>query len=969
MMQRSSLVLVALFTLLVCVLPARAQSHLDPGTLIDGLARRNMSDLLGHLIETEPRNDPVVNLQIEIARLTMRADDPALSRAERVDAVDQMIAVTRQLIADHPDHEQRPVWQTDLADRYFNAKLQFAGIYAAEFHEFGVLTAEQKEAIDSLAADVFVELAQADVRFRQLEDALARHAERRRELDNSGQWERMFEHYWRNSTQYYLALAAYHTALLDDSHPYFQNLGNPRVPLQRQNISDERKRLFDLAARSLEPLVSRDNQNITQDVRLLCLSLMGRALAQNNRFDEAMEAFREVVDARQTNMTDLLTGLGRALALHRNGQTGSAEELLLSLDKHAWAATNPALRLLVKDQLHRVYMDVAAKAPQSQRANAIAEAYEPYFDLLTDMRRQNDPELTNTAGFLENYIYSRWQAHLDPSVSHDSLPPAVVMGIGTAARAEGEQLAKLAMDALQQGQASRSAQLERDARAKLQQAIEMLDPLLQRDALLPAVKARAMFNLGLATYWLDPTDVDGVLQAARTWINLATELPEQPESETGIEFAVKELARVYFVAPGTEGYGSAFNQALEVLFDKFPTTQFADDFRLSYVTQVLMPADRYEEAARIAAGVPFLHVNYFEARREMLYSLLEAYLRTPEGNAKAEARRAVVTAGEALLEEAEAQLEGFSAEQLAQAVASLMDSEGDDDLRRRGTAFNTAGHTRLVLAQMAEADLEIDKALDLLKDFETRFAADRALAIEGFSRRISVYIAANRIDDAGREAQRMMDLYPEDAGGTVNNVVNSLERQIDQLRRQANVELSERRKRELTTRAEAMSKVLVTLSENLVDWALRQQYNSEEMVPFRLVYVKALCLSGDGEGAVKAIEPLIKEYASDATVIHYAGEALYTRGMANNNQQDLITAVTRYFDTLINGLQNQTDAQGKYSELFWHAWMRRLQVMDKLNQGVADIPVRVNGLEGMDPGLGGEPYRSTLRTLREKHRR
>jgi len=132
--------------------------------------------------------------------------------------------------------------------------------------------------------------------------------------------------------------------------------------------------------------------------------------------------------------------------------------------------------------------------------------------------------------------------------------------------------------------------------------------------------------------------------------------------------------------------------------------------------------------------------------------------------------------------------------------------------------------------------------------------------------------------------------------------------------------------------------------------------------------VKALCLSGDGDLAVKTLEPIVRDYSNDALVIHYMGEALYTRGMAKNNQQDLIAAVQR-FDTLINGLQNQYDEQGRLSELFWHAWMRRLQVMDKLNHATADIPIRVNGLEGIDRGLGGEPYRSTLRALREKHRK
>ncbi len=947
--------------------PAWAQSHLDPGTLIDGLARRNMSELLGHLVETEPNRDPVVNAQIEIARLTMRANDDALTREERIAAVDQAITVTLKLINDHPDHEQRPIWQTDLAERYYG-KLRFAGIYAAEFHEFGVCTPDQRRAVEGLVAEVFAHLAQADVRFRQLEDSLSRDADRRRELDNSGQWQRMFDYYWRNSTQFYLAQAAYHTALLDDSHPYFKNLGDARIPLQRQNPADERKRLFELAARTLEPIVDRSNANISEEGRLLAMSLQGRALAQAGQFDQAMQVFQEVHNARHTNMTDLLTGLGRAMALHLSGQTGSAEEVLLSLDKHPFAYSDPALRLLVKDALHRLYMDVAKKAPEAQRANAVAQAYEPYFDLLNDMRRQNDPEMALRATQLENYIYLRWQNNLDPAVSLDTMPAAVVMGIGTAARAEGEALVRQSMDAYAAGQPQRATQLERDARAKLQRAVDVLEPLLRREGLLPGVRSRAMFNLGLAIYWLNPNDVAGVLRAAQMWIDLANELPEQAESESGIEFAVKELARIYFVAPGTPGYEEAFNRGLGILFEKFPTTAFADDFRLSYVTQVLMPADRYEEAARIAAGVPFLHNTYYEARREMLYSLLEVYRRKPEGDERVKARQELLTAAETLLDEAQAQVAELTAQQLAAAVASLSDPDADGALRRLGGAFNTAGHTRLILAQLAEEDGQFDKALDLLKDFEQVFAADRALAVEGFSRRISVLVNANRIDDAGREAQRMIQLYPDDAGAAVNNVVATLERQIDQLRQQANNELAERRKRELNDRAQAMAKVLVTLSQNLVDWALRQQYTSDEMLPFRLVYVKALCLSGDGDLAVKTLEPIVRDYSNDALVIHYMGEALYTRGMAKNNQQDLIAAVQR-FDTLINGLQNQYDEQGRLSELFWHAWMRRLQVMDKLNHATADIPIRVNGLEGIDRGLGGEPYRSTLRALREKHRK
>jgi vacuolar-type H+-ATPase subunit H len=387
-----------------------------------------------------------------------------------------------------------------------------------------------------------------------------------------------------------------------------------------------------------------------------------------------------------------------------------------------------------------------------------------------------------------------------------------------------------------------------------------------------------------------------------------------------------------------------------------------------------MPVGRYEEAARIAAGVPVSHPTFFEARREMLYAMLELYLIEEEGESRAAARRLLLEAAEELLDQSESIIADQPAQRLEQAVTSLADNTagaggaaagGNDEalasLHRLGTALSAAGHARLVLAQLAEDDMQTAEALRLLEDFETKFQADIDLAREGASRRISVLITGGRIPEAGEEAERMMNRFEDDAVGTVNQVVNSLERQIDQLRRQLGDERGRVQRERIEQRVQTLSQVLVTLTDQLQRWASRQNYDTREMLPFRMIRIKALCLAGQGAEAVTQAQVLYEAFPQDANVIHYMGEALYTRGMNNDSAEDLTVAVTRHFDVLIAGLEEDKPP------LFWHAWMRRLQVMDHLEHAAGDIPIRVNGLRRLDRGLGGEPYRSALEYLYRKH--
>ena len=95
--------------------------------------------------------------------------------------------------------------------------------------------------------------------------------------------------------------------------------------------------------------------------------------------------------------------------------------------------------------------------------------------------------------------------------------------------------------------------------------------------------------------------------------------------------------------------------------------------------------------------------------------------------------------------------------------------------------------------------------------------------------------------------------------------------------------------------------------------------------------------------------------------MHNLAESLFVKG----DDQSLINAGNQYYDTLISGLESEDEPQLK--RIWWNAWMRRLQISDKLNQGTDVIALRVRQLEVRDPSLGGEPFRSEMKRLELKH--
>lgn len=124
--------------------PAMAQADkLDKIRFIEGLRKEGLGDLLKRYTQTEPSKDPVLLKQVMVNQLLLdyqdRMDDSFkardsgnLAEAEkiRVEAVaffNKAIDARRAMIKEFYDHEERPLWQTDLVEMLLTEFLREIG--------------------------------------------------------------------------------------------------------------------------------------------------------------------------------------------------------------------------------------------------------------------------------------------------------------------------------------------------------------------------------------------------------------------------------------------------------------------------------------------------------------------------------------------------------------------------------------------------------------------------------------------------------------------------------------------------------------------------------------------------------------------------------------------------------------------------------------------------------------------------
>lgn len=960
-MSRLAVVATAGLLCAATALPAAAQlSRMDRGPLIDGLRRWGMRELLQHMVDTEPMDDPTIARQVLIGQRLIEFDELAARatttlatgdvegylelRRQAREALEAAMSTQRSLIADFNSHEMRPLWQTDLAENLLLVYLPNMYDNAASFYEFGVPTKEQREAYEKATVEALEVLAQADVRFFQLQGDLAREPDHTALRVNTGLWRRMIDEYYKGRTQFLMANAAYNVALLPDSNVYYQTLGrNPRIEQpQRNNAADERKRMLSLwSVEKLERLAKDQDDEL--GIRRAATSLMGRSQILNGQIDEGMENLAAATKLAEgaTDFTDLMTRLGEVRGLVSANRVAEALDRLQVLRDHETARGPAGIlnKLLVLDLTHRVLLARAGQLPPDKQDKARADAYDIYLTYL------QDPSLGSTAATLKNYIYRRWEETIPEGADMSTRPAAVVVAVGEIARMGGQDLM---WDAKQRGSDDAEAsKLRAEGRAKLQRSVNINTNFLKRTDISDTTRAQAMYNLGFANYFLDDRDPANWIAAAEAWTNQADAMPEQPLSTQAITYACQLMRQMHSQPNHTPQVDAMYERAASIALSKYTSTPAADAERLYYATAVLLTKGQLAEAVTVLKGLPSTHENYFLAQRVLLDALLRQF-RAAEGEAREQLASQTVSEAQRIITESDRAIALASADQA-------------DVIKQAG------GIAKIAMADIAiEQHQDANQALALLKEFDQEYGDQPELIGFMLQRRITALFRADQLDEAAQESERMMLAWPDAAAGVISGVLNEIEREVAVLTAQAaEVTTASRERDAMRAQAKSLAEAGVKLGSLLLDWAKDQTGNDPiQLAPYQLMYAQSLRLAGNVREALAIVEPMLRvdALANDAGVIHAAAETYYATG----DPQTRLTKAAPQYDRIIGSLGQQN---GVYPAIWWNAWMRRLQINDQAGLDPRKIAQNVGRLEFIDPNLGGEPYKTTMTKLKTKHTR
>ncbi len=514
----------------------------------------------------------------QIAMLRGQFGDASLDDEARLAALRQAQRRLADLIAAHPEHWQRPMWQCDLAEMRLFDELEAVQHHAVLTLDFGIATAAQTAAVAELAPATHKMLEEARGSFTHLERTLPRRDDHAARVD-SGLWAQWLR-YREMNLPLLLARAACATALL------------PR--------SQDAPRLFEQAYGQARILAEDDTlpPALQTDAALLA----ARAAMRLGRRDAAAAMLAVVEKGDVQGITAFAAALTRAAMAAAGGDAPRAEALLTTVLTSPAASGDPMLALLARDARYRL-----ALGQQGDAVAALA-VYRPLFET----RAGRDDHETLQRQVLALRWLQQWPDA--EAVSAAKLPHFVMLAMADAA--------------LQSGRAA----MAQNRAVAFARARALTEAMLHRgDALDAATAATAMYLHGWAIYEAAPLAPLAQFDAARVWTDLARRHPRSEPALAALADAVLLLRELHRAPAGVDGDAArqAYADAAALLLTSFPTSAAADDERLYYAHAVLMPAGRFDEATVVLGDVPATHRDYLAAQRERLYARLGAYRASP----------------------------------------------------------------------------------------------------------------------------------------------------------------------------------------------------------------------------------------------------------------------------------------------------------------------------------------------------
>ena len=250
------------------------------------------------------------------------------------------------------------------------------------------------------------------------------------------------------------------------------------------------------------------------------------------------------------------------------------------------------------------------------------------------------------------------------------------------------------------------------------------------------------------------------------------------------------------------------------------------------------------------------------------------------------------------------------------------------------------------------------------------------MVAEGLARRVLWLVEAGRWPAVQAEARALMDGFPDVAAGVIVSVLAEMEPAAGSDFSVNGEGAADRGPANAGGGAglRERSAAAAEMARQLADWAAGRGRSEQELVPLRLAVVRALRQAGSGGAALAYLQDsgLARSGADQAAVLYEHARALLAVGVANEETGDGTAAggerrrqAAELLNRVIAGLEARAeqDPGAGYPDLYWSAWVTRLEVVNRSEGRPGDIRRRVEQLRQRDPALGGEPYRSRLEAL------
>jgi hypothetical protein len=539
-LKRPPRLAMCLVPLALC-LPLHAQSldaRLDEDQFLRGLVDYGLPEVLEHYLSLNPPSDPVDKLRYEIALKHMGVRDERLTDAQRLGAIEELLAARTQLLDDHKNDPRHAVWLADqAADLYFVLlPVDAAGLTSL----FGLPSPEQLERAQRVARDMYQLTSLAEI---EIEQAIL-------DLEAAPGF--------ANDISLQLQRRRLSSEQRERRIPFLLGIG--ALLHARLNLADvgEQRDLYALAADSLTRVTELLDGPLANQA--LIHAAIAEALLSNPEKAEELFA-RAESDVDVSPVDHFMVRLGRVMARTVHAGPHESIALLHELKRGYPGRDTLFFRILIADHEHVLLRVMAEARNGSDRARLLAGALQPYIELL-------DEELGVPRDTLRQIVLTRLARAIDPEVPMETMP-------ALAAIAQAEMFAH-------------------DAATRAR-AIELFQQLIARADIAPADRAVALDGLGRALL------ADGQRQrAAEHMLDLATTHAGQPQAERAIELASSIAAELYRDSPNDKTSAALLQSCLDVLLERYQNLPTIDQWRF-LAGRVAWLEERYADARAVFA--------------------------------------------------------------------------------------------------------------------------------------------------------------------------------------------------------------------------------------------------------------------------------------------------------------------------------------------------------------------------------